>query len=198
MKNKFIGKVIVFGIVILFIEMSIIPVNANTEQNKANNENPIVKTADHTVYNLIGVVNISFHSPWKKPPVKPPMKIEWRWEPDRNFTYPIHNGTVKVNYTLKVQISSDGLFFIPRLVMVITQLFLADIELGDAWFMTKVWIQKLQIVKYLYVESSSILTPSNGTEFLVNNWVTVFTPIPPHFFNISNKIISFRADFIPE
>jgi len=130
MKNELIRKGLVFGMVLLFVGTSVVSATIYTNQSKAKDNNNTVKIAEDTIYNLIGGVNVTFDFPL----VKGAVKWEWWKVNDRNFTYPITNGTVDVNYTIKLQAYSIGVFIIPRLVGLISTLFYPnEISRGSNW-----------------------------------------------------------------
>jgi len=115
-KINLIRKGLVLGVIILFIGTSIVPANLNTNQNKAVNKDNTTSTTEEKYYNLIGGVNITYG--YRGLPNV--IKIEWWKNPDRNFTYPIINGKVSLNYTIEFQTYSNGIYFPPRLSGLVT------------------------------------------------------------------------------
>jgi len=209
MKNELIRKGLVFGMVLLFVGTSVVSATIFPNQSKARDNNQTVKIAESTVYNLIGGVNISFDFHGTRPAVN----FTWWINPDRNFTYPITNGKVNVNYTFEVQFYSIGVFFIPRFAGLISTLYYPEnIMLGEgvAVDMVPFWQTKGDYDKFMYVECDNpIPTPppdvnKTNTKFFTWNQAGALTITAEYgqnsyvkkFFHHSEREINFWATFI--
>ena len=201
MKDKLLRKGIVLGIIVLFVGTNIVPANVNTKNIIANDKNYTAEISDDTIhYNLIGGVNISFDNFWEKESIK----IEYWFipHPYRNFTYPVENGMVKINYTLLFQTWSDGFFLMRGLAWF--QNILYDfidghdkaIGQNTTWRRVK-WTDFTPYQEYLYVESYPIPVPENGHRFYLQSIALGIIPLPLKW-KIEHDICSFSAYFIQE
>ena len=186
MENKIISKGLVIGIIVLFLGTNIVPAAINTKNIIMNNKNYTTEISDDTVYNLIGGVNISFNFIFMKPIII----IEWWRVEDRNFTYPVEDGMVKINYTIRLQTKSNGFFTLPRFAGLQSFLYYdGDVALGGKGTWKKVkWTQFQPVIEDLYVESYLIPVPEDGYKFLTCNVAYGIRSIPIHWNIISNGI----------
>jgi len=189
MKNKIISKGLVIGIIVLFVGANIVPANTNTKHITVNNKNYTAEISDDTIYNLIGGVNISFG-------FSNDIRIEWWRVEDRNFTYPVEDGMVKINYTIRLQTKSNGFFILPRFAGLKSFLYFdGDVVLGGIGTWKKVkWTQFRPFIEDLYVESYPIPVLEDGYKFLTWNIAYGIRSIPLQW-NISSNGIGFWAYF---
>ena len=110
MINKYLKKGIVLGIILLFLGAS--TVSGTNFDIKNNSKNEIITQN----YNLVGSVTTECYIDH--------VEVIWDIEEDRNFTYPIINGKVKLNYTFCWNAYSNDKFpyLFPWLVINIMEL----------------------------------------------------------------------------
>jgi hypothetical protein len=185
MKNELIRKGLIFGMVLLFVGTSVVSAKINTNQNKAVDKDYTTSTTERTYYNLIGGVNITYD--FRGTPTV--VKIEWWRAKDRNFTYPVKDGNVKINYTIELQSYSNGFFFVPRLSSLLTLAYAyypEEKQIGADFDFIIVPFWKSygspRSVKYIFVESGPIPPPPpepNSTKSIIKTWDVAMAIIIP-------------------
>jgi hypothetical protein len=209
MKNKIVIKGIIIGIILLLVGATVIPASTNKNQNRTKDNTFAVKTVNDQIDNLIGGVIVTFDYAAKDSSVK----FEWWKTIDRNFTYPIINGNVSVNYTIKLQAYAVGVYFIPRLLNMLSTLsYDVNTSRGSNWIKWKVVPFTLTtpgIEINLHVETTTPFpTPpsdpgKNTTMMWAYTAVSVFTFPPvrageetrPYLIHPSHKQINFTTSF---
>ena len=204
MKNKIILKGLVLGIILLLTGTTIIPAHINTKQIKPRNMNSTITGTDEPIYNLIGGCNITYD--FRGLPTA--VKITWWVVPDRNFTYPIINGNVMINYSLKFQSYSNGFYLIPRLSLLSSFAYAYypdERKIGfDGAYIVVPFTKNFNdsgTVRYVVVESPPIQPPNiTGSEIQTWNVATGIT-LPPVTIGetkriwLDDKRIDFWANF---
>ena len=128
MREGLFRKGLVFAIIVLFVGASVFPsISGNINNSNAKDKDLTAKITGDANNNLIGGINISCVSRDKGI-----FKFDWWVAEDRNFTYPVTNGKVKVDYTFLLQTWSDGtFFFLPRVIFVIINIYDGEKKLGE-------------------------------------------------------------------
>jgi len=186
MKKNWIEKAVIIGIVLLFVGTSVVPASTNTNQSKAKDKDYAATITEEPTYNIIGGCNMTFDFPGKNTSVK----CVWWLVNDRNFTYPIVNGNVSVNYTIVFQTYSVGIYLIPRLTWLTSSMYY-PIDIMRGWNWTTVIIVPFWKVYpgykiFLNVKTTNPLPtppPDQGkdyTTFWVWNDAEAFTIWPVH------------------
>lgn len=208
MRNILLNSIII-GIIFLLVGTTVIPANMSKITTTTSDDSLLRETAHDHIYNLIGGVNITFDYALKDTCVK----IEWWKTPDRNCSYPIVNGNVSVNYTLKLQTYAVGVFALPRLASLFSTLFY-DINTsrgsnGTSWNIVRYTDTIPGKEIYVTVETTHPFpTPpsdpgTNTTLMHIFSIASAFTIIPlrgynedrPYFIHQSYKNINITTSF---
>jgi hypothetical protein len=161
--KSYYKKGLILGIIFLLFgaSISVSAIQTNIKNNlKKENNNIIDKkviTEKKQSY-IIGGINITLPAGTDNVP-----EIEWWKAEDRNFTYKIENGMVKVYCYLELRIKVDYFFFIPWLVVEFLSLrhrcqdedIMLDWDIGGKI----VFCDPKPFKKSLYLESYDIIPP---------------------------------------
>jgi len=162
MKCRILKTGIVFGIVILFVGASVFPsISGNINNINAKDKDSTAKITDDM--HLIGGIDIRCVES-----VGGGFNFDWWVAEDRNFTYHVCNGKVKVDYTFLLQTWSDAkFFFLPRLVFCVINIYDGEKKLGEKSQWDTIESKDVYPEKfYLTVESYEIDVPPDGYKFL--------------------------------
>jgi len=192
MEKGFFRKGIVLGIIVCFVGAGVFPsISGNINNSNAKDKDSTAKITDDTIYNLVGGIRVSCVSR-----AEGNFKFDWWVAEDRNFTYPVTNGKVKVDCTFLLQTWSDApFFFLPRVVFVVSTVYDGQKKLGEKLQWDIIILTDVQPkASYLTVETYEIDVPPDGNEFLSVSIAIGF--IYPIFFIEGNeKAINFWGYF---
>jgi hypothetical protein len=104
MKNKLWKKGLVLGLILLFVGLSVIPSNANMNENSRNPTVGRVNSNDYT--NYLGSIsfNISRFS----------TEIGFKHPDNKNYTFTVVNSTYILNFTVELNITSEQKLLLTR------------------------------------------------------------------------------------
>ncbi len=199
---------LIIGILLLLIGTTIAPASNYTNKNTIDQKSKI-KTLDRRIYNLIGGVIVTFDYLMKDNSVK----FQWWTTNNTNLSYPIINNNVSVNYTIKLQAYAIGVYFIPRLVKLLSTLYYdVNTSRGSSWTSWKIvrfTNTTPGIEEYVYVETTTPFpTPpsdpgTNSTKMWIysNIWAITIPPDRgeeenrPFFIHTKGRSMNFTATF---
>ena len=104
MKNDLLKKGLVFGIILLFIGLSVISSNANVVKKRSD---PIVSEVcidDYT--NYLGTIHFNFS--------RFSLDIGFKRPEDTNYTFPVVDGNYTLNFTVELNTISEKKLLLPR------------------------------------------------------------------------------------
>ncbi len=97
MRNDFVKKGLVFGIILFFVGMSVISSNANLVKKRSDFPANLVNTDDYTNYLGDIYFNISRFS----------TEVGFKHPDEKNYTFPVVNGNYTLNFTVGLNITSE-------------------------------------------------------------------------------------------
>jgi hypothetical protein len=166
MKKSWIKKASVLGMIMLFVSAGLASaINVDIKNPTIENKKYITEIAERQTYqgqNIIGELNILL--------TKEAPEFEWWVAEDRNFTYPIINGNVKVNYTFVLKIKPGDIFLAPWATALALWLYRqsdGEFLAGDIGLDVRLWKPEEGRTKYIPGESYSFpASPSEDNEFI--------------------------------
>ena len=111
MENVLIKKGLIFGTVIMFITICIVPTNADISTNGRQDKYQISNCLqENRLGNITAIWNVSN-------PFKPQIIFDSPDPEDRNFSFPIVGGKSKVNFSVMCRGWIDTFAFLPRIIL---------------------------------------------------------------------------------
>lgn len=104
MKNKLFRKGLVFGIILLFIGISVIPSNANVV--KKSNDPTVDQLNGDDYTNYLGTIYFNFS--------RFSVEVGFKTPEDTNYTFPVINGKYTLNFTIELKAQSEQKLLLPR------------------------------------------------------------------------------------
>lgn len=189
MRNNILKKGLVLEIILLFLGAGAVSAaNFTITNNEIKNKNNIKETTLEKI-NYIGNVTIEYR--WVRP------IFHWNIVEDRNFTYPIEDGKVKVNYSFEFDGYSSSLYILPWTTFYLFTLWYKDDlqKVKLKWTVTPCG-HITPHLKYIVMETEPIPPPA-ANESSYKAWIIPLTHkfLIPRF-TFEDEVISFWASFI--
>ena len=104
MRNDIVKKLLVFGLILLFIGLSVIPSNANVVKKSGDSIVSEVSIDDYT--NYLGAIYFNFS--------RFSVDIGFKHPEDTNYTFPVVDGNYTLNFTVELHTTSEQKLLLPR------------------------------------------------------------------------------------
>jgi len=122
-KNKLCEKGLVFGIILLFVGLCVIPSNAGVDKNSKHSTYSQIYSNDYT--NYLGDIYFNFS--------RVSVDIGFKDPEEADYIFPVIDGNYTFNFTVEINITMQQKFLIPRGAFTNAKILVGDIPVWTAF-----------------------------------------------------------------
>ncbi len=186
MKNKFWEKGLVFGIILLFIGMSVISSNADVVRNR--NNSPVVLVNSDNYTNYLGAIhfNLSRFS----------TDIGFEQSEVTDYTFPVVDGNYTLDFTIELNITSEQTLLLSRGVFTSAKISTNDSPIWKAFGINFVRGEYVGAWTIQDIERNYNEPPINGQETVTMSVILKGRGFPFGFLKPEETSFTITAHFV--